>query len=202
MRARRTLICLGLALALFVGGLVVASNMGFKWAPTWTVVNKDYWVSLPYRATWGSAQDLCSLVPNASLVSRFDPAAAIREDWTCPFGNNFAVTPGEGLFIRVSATSSPVFVGSHDDAQVVPAGGFGVANRDYFVAIPYHTTANVADDICGDVPDATLISRFDTATAVREDWTCPFGNNFSVRPGESVAIRVSQPGPGFIPSHY
>jgi hypothetical protein len=176
--------------------------MGFKWAPTWTVVNTDYWVSLPFRGTWSAAADICGLVPNSTLVSRFDTMAGIREDWTCPFGNNFSVNPGEGIFVRVGSTSSPVFVGSHDDEAVIPAGGFSVANRDYYLAIPYHTTATVADDICTELPDATIVSRFDTAGGIRQDWTCPFGNNFTVRPGESLAVRVSQTGPGFIPSHY
>jgi hypothetical protein len=202
MRARRTLISLGLVLVLFLGGLVVASNMGFKWAPTWSVVNTDYWISLPYRGTWSTAQDLCDLVPNSTLVSRFDPSASVRTDWTCPFGNNFGLTPGEGLFIRVSASSSPVFVGSHDDELTIPAGGFTVTATDYFLAIPYHTTAAVADDICTEIADATVVSRFDTGTGVRADWTCPFGDNFTVNPGESLAVRVSQPGPGFVPSHY
>jgi hypothetical protein len=46
------------------------------------------------------------------------------------------------------------------------------------------------------------VSRFDTSTRLREDWTCPFGNNFTVQPGESLAVRVNQAGPGFVPSHY
>lgn len=202
MRVRRTLICLGLVLVLVLGGLVVASNMGFKWAPTWSEINKDYWISLPYRGSWSVADDLCGLVPNSTLVSRFDPVGSVRLDWTCPFGNNFALTPGEGFFVRVSASSSPVFVGSHDDDLEIPVGGFAVANSDYFLSIPYHTTAAVADDVCAEVADAIIVSRFDTSTGVREDWTCPFGNNFTVRPGESLALRVSQPGPGFVPSHY
>lgn len=203
MKTRKTVLTLSLALVLVVGGLVVASNMGFKFVPNFTTPNADYWLSVPYNNNYTVAQDVCDDLGSATLVSRFDTPSGVRQDWTCPFGNNFSVTSGEGLFIRVGSASTPVIVGSHDPSLTIPAGGFTVANADWFLSIPYHTTAAVADDICSEVgPNATLVSRFDTASGVRQDWTCPFGNNFSVNIGEALAVRVGSATSAFTPSHY
>jgi hypothetical protein len=202
MRTRRTFLGLALASILIAGGLVAASNMGFRWAPTFTTTGTDYWISLPYKSSMQVANDVCAVVPNASLLSRFDPTSGTRLDWTCPFGTNFPLTDGEGVFLRVTSSSSPVFVGSHDPEVTVPVGGFTVANTDYFISVPYHTTAGVANDLCAEITSASLISRFNTASGIREDWTCPFGNNFTIRLGEAVAVRVSQTGGGFVPAHY
>jgi hypothetical protein len=203
MKTRKTVLTLSLALVLVVGGLVVASNMGFKYVPNFAVPSADYWLSVPYNNNYTVADDVCNDLGAATLVSRFDTPTGIRQDWTCPFGTNFTVTSGEGLFVRVGSASTPVIVGSHDPTLAIPAGGFTVVNTDWFLSIPYHTTAAVADDICLEVgPNATLISRFDTGTGIRQDWTCPFGTNFTVNIGEALAVRVGAATSAFTPSHY
>jgi hypothetical protein len=204
MKSRMTMLTLGLALALMVAGLVVASNMGFRHVADFSVTSRDYWVSVPYKNHYSVAQDVCEdLGPSAILVSRFDTPAKIRQDWTCPFGSNFPVTPGERLFIRVSAPTTPVISGSHDPELAIPIGGFTVANKDHFLSIPYHAVAALADDLCNEIgPTATVVSRFDTQFGLRQDWVCPLGNNFSIRTGEAVAVRVSAPTSAFVPDHY
>ena len=136
MKTRKTVLTLSLALVLVVGGLVVASNMGFKFVPNFAVANTDYWVSVPYNNNYTVAQDVCDDVGvSATLVSRFDTPTSLRQDWTCPFGNNFTVNSGEGLFVRVGAPTTPTIVGSHDPNLSIPApSGFTVANTDWFEA--------------------------------------------------------------------
>ena len=204
MKSRKILLTLSLVSALVVAGLVVASNMAFKHVPDFSVINSDYWVSVPYRNHYSLAQDVCDDVgPTTTLVSRFDTPTGVRQDWTCPFGNNFPVTSGEGLFLRVSAPTSPVISGSHDPDLAIPIGGFTVENRDWFLSIPYHSTLAIANDICKEIyPTPTLVSRFDTEHGIRQDWTCPFGNDFAIRAGEGVAVRVGTATPAFVPPHY
>jgi hypothetical protein len=195
---------LGLAPALMVAGLVVASNMAFKYVPDFSVTLADYWVSVPYRNHYSVAQDVCDDVgPTTTLVSRFDTPTGVRQDWACPFGNNFPVTPGEGLFIRVSAPTAPVITGAHDPDLAIPIGGFTVANKDWFLSLPYHAIARIANDLCKEVyPTPTLVSRFDTEWRIRQDWACPFGNDFTIRAGEAIAVRVGTATPAFVPKHY
>jgi hypothetical protein len=191
-------------LVLVAGGLVVASNMGFKYVPNLTVPLKDYWLSVPYNNNYTVAQDVCDdLGANTVNVARFDTSTGLRQDWTCPFGNNFGVVAGEGLFVRVNGTTTPTIVGSHDPTLAIPVGGFTVPLKDYYLAIPYHTMATVAQDICDEIgPNAVNVARFDTSTGLRQDWTCPFGNNFTVNIGEALAVRVNASTPAFTPSHY
>jgi hypothetical protein len=204
MRVRRTLLVTTLVILLLVGGLAVGSNMGFKYAPTFpgSEINVDHWVSLPYKSAFASADEVCNVVPNASLVSRFDPVSAFRVDWTCPFGDNFDLNPGEGVFIRVTAASNPVFVGSHDPDLEIPVGGFTVSGIDHIVSIPYHTTAVTAQDLCDEIANSTLVSRFDPVSQSRIDWSCPFGSDFAIPRGEAFAVRVGVTGPGWKPDHH
>ena len=204
MKARRTLLTLALSLLLVASGLVVASNMAFNYEADFSVINKDYWVSLPYLNGYAQAQDVCGdLGPEISVVSRFDTPTGLRLDWTCPYGNNFALVPGEGLFLRVSAPSAPPIVGSHDPHLAIPLGGFNYVSRDWFLSVPYHTKAAIAHDICKEIGRlAVLVSRFDTELGLRQDWACPRGNNFAIRAGEAIAVRVDEVTPAFVPSHY
>jgi hypothetical protein len=204
MKSRRTLLTLGFAVALLVAGLVVAANMGFKHVADFSVAGRDYWVSVPYKNHYGVAQDVCEDVgPNAILVSRFDTPTEVRQDWTCPFGNNFPITSGEGLFLRVDEPTTPIISGSHDPDLAIPVGGFTVANEDWFLSIPYHHVAANASDLCDEIgPTVTLVSRYDTGTGYRQDWVCPLGTNFPIRDGEAVAVRVSVPTSAFVPEHY
>lgn len=199
---RKTLLTLSLAAVLVAGGLVVASNMGFKFVPGMVTPGVDHWLSVPYNNNYSVANDVCNDIgPTATLVSRFDSGTGIRQDWTCPWGTAFTVTSGEGLFVRVSASTTPVLVGSHDPNLTIPQAGFTVG-VDNFLSIPYHTTATVANDICAEVGNASLVSRFDTPTQIRQDWTCPWGTNFTINIGEALGVRVSGANPGFIPAHY
>jgi hypothetical protein len=199
---RKTLLTLSLATVLVAGGLVVASNMGFKFVPNLVTPGVDHWLAVPYNNNYSVANDVCKDIgPTAILVGRFDSPTQIRYDWTCPWGTSFTVTSGEGLFVRVNASSTPVIVGSHDPNLTIPQGGFTVG-VDNFLSIPYHTTATVANDVCAEVGNATLVSRFDTPTAIRYDWTCPWGTNFTINIGEALAVRVGGVNAGYIPAHY
>ncbi|MHC4997254.1 MAG: hypothetical protein ACYTGQ_19640 [Planctomycetota bacterium] len=201
---RRTLLIGTLVAVLLLSGLAVGSNRAFKYTIQISEqnANVDHWLSLPYRMDYTTANDLCAASPEASLISRFDAATMSRVDWTCPFGNNFPLSPGEGVIIRTQAASSPVFAGSHEPGMLVPPGGFVRAGVDHLIALPYHSTAERAAHLCLEVPNATLISRFDVETRQRVDWTCPYGTNFSLRYGEALAIRVDAPNEGFVPQHY
>lgn len=62
-------------------------------------------VSVPYHTTATNAQSLFNQIPNVSSVSRWNNATGLWESWI-GFGNNFAITPGEGLVVKVRTTST------------------------------------------------------------------------------------------------
>jgi hypothetical protein len=203
MARRSTIIALGLWAAFCASGLLLASNMGLMHRASFALADADYWLSLPYNSELQKAQDLCEAIgPEASRIAYFDSDSGLRVEWHCPFGSNFDLRPGQGLFVRVSAPAGAVLLGSHDQDVVVPEGGFTHVGRDYYLSIPYHTTATTADDLCGQIPHVSLIARFDTELNTTESWTCPYGKNFTLRAGEALLVQVDAPSSGFVPDHY
>jgi hypothetical protein len=203
MARRRAIIALGLWLVLSATGLLVASNMGLMHRASFPLGGVDYWLSLPYSTEMQKAQDLCEAIgPEADLIAYFDSESNTRVEWHCPFGSNFDLRPGRGIQVRVSAPAGVVLLGSHDQSVMVPEGGFTHPGRDYYLALPYHTTAAVAADLCEEIPHVSVISRFDADLNTTQTWTCPFGTNFALRTGEALLVQVSAPSAGFIPDHY
>ena len=201
--SRPTVTLLALAVLLTASGLLVASNMGVMVRASFSTPGVDHWLSLPFRTALADAQDVCdALGPNATLVAYYDTATETRVEWSCPGGTNFSLQPGVGLMVQVSAATTATFLGAHDPSLSVPAGGFVHAGRDYYIALPYHSTAVVAQDLCAEIASAVLVSRFDPASGLSQDWTCPFGSNFTVQKGEALRIVVGVPADGFIPQVY
>jgi hypothetical protein len=177
--------------------------MAFKYKASFTVPLRDYWLSLPYHHNYDTAQSICKAIgPYTAMVSRYHSELQYRVDWTCPWGTDFHPVPGEGLFVRVLGTETAIFTGSHDPNLKIPIGGFNHPGRDYYLSIPYHTTATVAQDLCREIPHASLVTRFDTQSGIAQSWTCPWGDNFAIQPGEALRVRVYQRSDGFIPAHY
>lgn len=68
------------------------------------------WLSVPYNATYTKASEMAPTIPNATKVSRFNPATQDYEElnnvssvWS---GTDFNIIPGEGYRINISAGSS------------------------------------------------------------------------------------------------
>ena len=189
-----------------VGGVVIGSNMGFKFNLALTG-GVDQWVSLPYNSPYADADDvLDALMPGGGTVTRFLPTAPPSVDfWNGSSGTNFATTAGEGLQLNplTPGTTNAVVVGSHNPFANVPAGGF-IANRDYLISIPYHTTAQNADDLLADLPSSGgTATRLIPGTPPSVDfWNGSSGTNFSVVLGEGYVVRVLSDSPGYIPAHF
>jgi hypothetical protein len=65
------------------------------------------WVSLPYHTNKTNASTLFAEIPNAVQVSHYVKANDTYEDYTGgPFDPDFTLTIGEGILVKVSATSS------------------------------------------------------------------------------------------------
>ena len=65
------------------------------------------WISLPYHTNKATVSTLFAEIPSALQVSHYLTASDTYEDFTNSFGDPaFAITIGEGLLVKVSATSS------------------------------------------------------------------------------------------------
>ncbi len=218
------------AAALLVGGLVVASNMGFKgrfqFQPGVTT-----WFSPPYTSPYANAGQLLSaLAPGdaTASINRLVPTAPPSFQFWLASGDggpsgvnpkNFVLKPGEGYQISVGTASDVVVVGAHDPFVTVPAGQDGtqvgniapgfIAGRDYLVSVPWHTTYINANDFLLDLAAQGSITRLDQVSGNPPAfffWTGNDGNdspkNYAIQLGRAYQVRVLTSSSGFVPAHF
>lgn len=108
MTTRRTLWGLVAALAgiaLLLGGVATASNMGFKFVPQipGTVNANAYNLSLPWNNNYTNADSILKDVPGLQRVARMEPNAKFTS-WTGSAGTNFPVVKGTAYVVVGSQT--------------------------------------------------------------------------------------------------
>jgi hypothetical protein len=214
---------LGVACLLVAGGLF-ASNMGFKLnyvleGPESTGSNsgtQSFAMPFNQQTTLTDAEDLIGDINTTAgsnvvvAVSRFLRTTDKFEDYTGSSGFNFTLTPGEGYLVKVDPGVDYIVVGSH--APTLPItfdgpGSNGSNSGTQFYALPYHTTANIADDLITEINTAAgstvvvAVSRYLRSTDKFEDYTGSSGNNFTLAPGEAYLVKVNS-SITLIPSHY
>lgn len=66
------------------------------------------WISVPYHTTATNAQGICSQIPNATEIGRYNEGSDTFQAWACGnIGTSFTLTPGEGIYIKVTTTNTP-----------------------------------------------------------------------------------------------
>ena len=63
-------------------------------------------VSIPYHTTAANANDIFSQIPNCQSVTRWDNPSGSWQTWNGARGDDFPLTPGEGLLIQVNGNTS------------------------------------------------------------------------------------------------
>lgn len=220
---RNHLVALG-AVALLVGGVVVASNMGFKLNKT--IVGPSVGVSasgtqdiaLPFNQQTSLVRashlraDIISSGATGVSVSRFNPVTdALQVYAGISVADDFDLSPAEGYRIKVSGGSSYIIVGSHDPGLVVNLDGPGTngsASGTQLYAYPYHSTASAASQLRQEILNqsgggvSVTISRFNPVTdALKVYAGISVADDFALTPGESYVIKTSAD-IAYVPSHY
>jgi hypothetical protein len=237
---RKTRVALALvgvtALVLLAGGMAVASNTGFKinksLAPALPAPGNpqagNNWLSIPYFNPYGNFGAFCTQVglvstglgTHASAVV-VDPVTGVTSaPVSCgtPAANTLLITAGRGIRVRntpaaqTGTPSSIIIVGSHDPslAITVPKSGAGTAG-DFWFAVPYHTTAANANDLClssgfssSGLSKAT-ITRLDPVTGVQAapvQCGTAGATSFILTLGEAIKVREPNGPLTFNPAHF
>lgn len=227
--SRLTVAVLVVAVAMLIaGGASVASNMGFKMNKPLVFSGAGQigsnWTSVPYNNPYGNAGQLCSqtgltsaLLPRATITVLNETTGAFTQvSCGTPAANGLALIPGKGLAIRQSSTpagapSSIIIVGSHNPSLslTIPDAGAGQIGSFWF-AVPYHTTAVTAADLCSSIglTSATLpratVSRLNPSTGAFTQVSCgtAAATGLSLVLGEHVALREPNGPKSFIPAHF
>jgi deoxyinosine 3'endonuclease (endonuclease V) len=212
-----------LAVALTVGSLV-ASNMGFKLnygldnTTVGVAKTGQNTLALPdnRQSGMGTAKNLMDDIGLASVdnVRRFVKSSDTYTSYTGRVpqtaANNFNLTSGEAIFVRMRTTTAYIVVGSDDPALTYTLNNttVGVAKTGQnFYAYNYHQTAATAKALMDDIGLASVdnIRRFvkssDTYTSYTGRVPQTAANNFNLTPGEGYFIRMRTT-TVYTPSHY
>jgi hypothetical protein len=198
--------------ALQTGVYSANSTMGFKvrlpfnFQPANTNV---YWFSLPYRSKYHTAKDISDELTSANIdvIGKWNPTSQstllwvfLRGSWR---GVNFAINPGDGLYIGVRTSFSWIINGT--DGSVPHAFTFippPNANVNW-MSLPYSGTYAQASDLVLDIEGSLgvgantkiiEVAKWDAATQTllrfsyaAGGWT---GTNFAIAAGDGIYFKV------------
>jgi hypothetical protein len=198
------------------------------------------WTSLPYFHPYPNANVLCLAMglrtngvggvtaANAATLLKIDPVSGGSSTGICgtSTGGTFTWAAGTGVRIRnTTAATGPtaptqaILVGSHNPSVTLNLPQTDPTNANankgnFWFAVPYHTTAVNAQDLCnsvGLVSSGALggrgsILRSNAQTGGPTSFICgSTTNNFTLTLGEAVRLRqVGLPvaGLNFTPAHF
>jgi hypothetical protein len=216
------------------GGLATASNTGFKINTNMPIAAGgeigNTWLSIPYFNPYGNWNAFCTatglvstgLGARASIVFQ-DPVTGLPSasvNCGVAAGSTTLLPAGVGFRVRNAGPvgqppTSIIIVGSHNPTTtftVQNSAGGGQRGSSWF-AVPYHTTAVTANDLClssgltsSGLAGRANIIRFDAATGLPS----PAGNcgtasasSITLQLGEAVRIReIVGVTRTFVPAHF
>lgn len=205
---RKTFLLVSAIVVVFAAGAIFASNMGFKLTyplKRTAGTTGTNWVSLPYFWSGTTSQDICNDVGvgTATEVGKYNENNDTITAWACGGrGTPFSLSPGQGVYVKVTSATNWIVVGSHNDSAAVPITRTAGTTGTNWTSIPYHTTSTNAQGICSQVTGATEVGRYNEGTDTITAWACGGrGTPFSLTPGEGVYIKVTT-ATAWSPTHY
>jgi hypothetical protein len=149
---------------------------------------------------------------NTALVSnvqRFSSATDAFTVYDGASGTAFALSAGEGYFVKLGAANvNYIVVGSHDPGQVVVLRGTGNSlSGTNLYAYPYHSTAADAKQLIDDIEQGNTalvqnVQRFSPASDSYSVYDGASGTAFALTPGEAYVVKVGAADINYVPSHY
>jgi hypothetical protein len=202
----KKVLCYFLIGAFLVGGVVLASNMGFKLVYQILTASGNSgtnWVGFPFNFPFANAQETFTDIPNCDEVTRYVRSDDTYQTYFAGKGAiNFPIDPGIGYLVKVSTDTNYVIVGSHDPSygvSLLTAAGNSGTN---WISVPYHTTATNAQELFTDIPNADEVTRYVRSDDTYQTYFAGKGAiNFPVSPGEGLLVKVSTD-TTWTPSHY
>jgi len=213
----------GLAVLLTASALV-ASNMGFKLNYTLSQLTGGVsksgtsTLALPDNRQTGmnTAKNLIDDIGLLSVttISRFVKSTDALVGYTArapqTAAADFALTAGDGYFVKMKTNTSYIVVGSDEPALAYSlqqlAGGVSKSGTSFY-AYNYHQTAGTAKGLLDDIGllSVTTISRFVKSTDALVGYTgrAPqtAAADFVLNPGEAYFIKMKTT-TAYTPSHY
>jgi hypothetical protein len=171
-----------------------------------------FWTSLPYISEYTTAGDIATELTetNVNIIAKWDRASQqiisyyyARGKWR---GRDFAIGPGDGIYVSAIASFDWVIVGTDSAASVdLPYSPQIFKTNKHYMSVPYTGLYTLASDIVVDIEGGLGSGRntyiievglWDAATQSERvysytptGWT---GDNFTIGPGDGVYLRMVQ----------
>jgi len=224
-KSRLTLaVVLVAATILVAGGAAVASNTGFKINKPLVVAGTgqigNNWLSIPYFNPYGNGNTLCTQLGLVStgitraVLLKIDAASGAAVSASCGSAATFTWNPGQGVRVRNAGTGAPtsaIIVGSHNPALSLslPKSGAGAIGSLWF-AVPYHTTAVSAADLCASIGMTSAginrgtVGRLNATNGAFTSASCgtAAASTLTLVLGEAVRLREPTAAITFVPAHF
>ncbi|MDQ7006498.1 MAG: hypothetical protein Q9Q40_04640 [Acidobacteriota bacterium] len=206
-RTIRGLVAGLLGVALLVSGMVVASNMGFKFVPD-IPANSAFNLSLPWNNNYTKGSELLNDLPGVTRLQKFNPDSTFT-DWFVGASpvQNFDVIKSEAYIANAgsSGSNTAVIVGSHDPNFTLSFN----PNEAFNASAPYHQTYTKANELLSDLNGqlgSGAVSRLQkfNADSTFTDWFVGASatQNFNMDLGMGVIVITGNGGSGFAWPHY
>lgn len=216
------------ATMLVAGSVAVASNTGFKLNKPLVAAGGagsigQNWTAIPFFHPYTNGTVLCAqlgLVSTGAIrgqITKIDPntgATVTASCGTLAQTNAFTWNAGQGVRIRnagIAPPTSAIIVGSHNPALslTIPDSGNGNVGSFWF-AVPYHTTAVSAADLCNGIGMTSAgalrgtVGRLNAATGAFTNVSCgnAAASSLILVLGEAVRLREPNGPMSFVPSHF
>jgi hypothetical protein len=187
----------------------VKYKLDFAYSTTRTNIQ---WVSLPYRTRYHTAKDVSDVIGvngvQIDVVGKWVPSTQSSVQWVFLRGqwrgNNFAINPGDGIYVGVRSTFSWIINGT-DGAVPHPFVLYPAPNRNVnWFGLPYTSTYTRASDLVIDIEgglDGTRnariveVGKWDpaTQTVLFFQWAPGGwgGTDFPLLPGDGMYFRIN-----------
>ncbi|MFC1786717.1 fibronectin type III domain-containing protein [Halobacteriota archaeon] len=157
------------------------------------------WISIPLTTTITTASELMDAIgSNCDAVNRWNPDTQSAEGWISlmgGMGTNFAIVPGEGYEVSVTANTTFSVTGAPatiDPIDLIKESGSTGKN---WIGLPYDTTLTTASTVMDSIgSNSDAVNRWNPDTQSAEGWISlmgGMGTNFNIVTGEGYEISVT-----------
>ncbi len=157
------------------------------------------WISIPLETNITNASQLMSAIgPNCDAVNRWNPVTQRSEGWISLFGGmgtNFAIVPGAGYEVSVTANTTFSVSGTIPPTQSINLVKKPGSTGKNWVGLPYFTTTSTASQLMSSIgSNCDAVNRWNPVTQRSEGWISLFGGmgtNFNIVTGAGYEVSVT-----------
>jgi len=155
-----------------------------------------YWLAVPAINPYNTASGVGNAALNISKVIRWDPLTQSEQDYdvTTVTGTDFALTPGEGVAIEITANTTLNLLGTHSTVDIPLNYNSDNFNRQW-LSLPEPNAYPSASMLQQALPDASKLAITDNTNDSYTAWYqlngVFMGADFPSSPGVSVVVSVT-----------